>query len=402
MSARTPRVTVVSRIFAPEPAAASFRLSALVKALDDRGADVTVLTVRPHRGSSAASGRSTPGARVRRWPVLRDRTGYVRGYVQYMSFDLPLFFRLLLCRRPDVVVAEPPPTTGVVTRVVCAIRRVPYVYYAADVWSDAATSTGASGPVVSVLRRLEKWALSGARRVIAINDGVAGRVRALGARDVAVVRNGIDTGVFTDAGTPHQDAPTGPYAVYAGTTSEWQGADIFVRAMPRVQAAVPDANLVFLGQGSAWEALQEVAASLPDGGERVRFLPVAPPAVAAQWLRGARACLVSMRPEQGYDFAFPTKVFAGVASGTPVLFAGPGPVREALSQHALGVSTDYDVDEVADEMIELLRQEPTAGTRHRLASWAVQNASAESTGRAAADVVLAAVGRRTVPDGVVA
>lgn len=399
MSARRPRVTVVSRIFSPEPAAASFRLSALVEALADRGADVRVLTVRPHEASATDPGRSRPEVRVSRWPVLRDRTGYVRGYLQYMSFDVPLALRLLFSRRPDVVIAEPPPTTGVVTRAVCAVRRVPYVYYAADVWSDAATSTGASGAVVSVLRRLEAWALSGARRVIAINPGVADRVRELGARDVAVVRNGIDTRVFTDAGPSHPDAPTGPYAVYAGTTSEWQGADIFIRAMHKVQAAVPEASLVFIGQGSAWEALQAEASALPDGGARVRFLPVAPPAVAAQWLRGADACLVSMRPEQGYDFAFPTKVFAGVASGTPVLFAGPGPVREVLSLHALGSFTNYDVDEVADKMIEMLRQEPTAEARRRLAAWAVQNSSADSTGRAAADVVLAATGRGPAQDG---
>lgn len=220
---------VVSRLFAPEPAAAAFRLEALVRALASGGIDVTVLTSRARPGSppadddalsrppadgprlpaDAAQGHlradDAPGAppgdtprgparpgrvRVRRARVLRDSSGYVRGYLPYLSFDVPAALRLLTVRRPDVVVVEPPPTTGVVVRLVCALRRVPYVYYAADVWSDAARSTGSPRVVSALLARLEGWALRGARGVVAVSEGVARRVRELARRevDVEVVR----------------------------------------------------------------------------------------------------------------------------------------------------------------------------------------------------------------------
>src|SRR5690606_39527813 len=78
-------------------------------------------------------GPARPGrVRVRRARVLRDSSGYVRGYLPYLSFDVPAALRLLTVRRPDVVVVEPPPTTGVVVRLVCALRRVPYVYYRSE------------------------------------------------------------------------------------------------------------------------------------------------------------------------------------------------------------------------------------------------------------------------------
>ena len=85
--------------------------------------------------------------------MLRDE-GNVRGYVQYLSYDIPALLRPPRCgdarpcwspsrrRRP-----------GLVVRLVAALQRVPYVYYAADVWSDAAASTGAPAPLVSVLRK---------------------------------------------------------------------------------------------------------------------------------------------------------------------------------------------------------------------------------------------------------
>ena len=132
------RVVLASRLFVPEVAAAAFRLRALTDALAGAGHEVTVLTTR---APEAAGPPPETGARVLRRPVLRDRSGSVRGYLQYASFDVPLAFRLLL-RRMDAVVCEPPPSTGVVVAAVCALRRVPFFYYAADIWSDALVAAG--------------------------------------------------------------------------------------------------------------------------------------------------------------------------------------------------------------------------------------------------------------------
>ncbi|WP_139122919.1 glycosyltransferase family 4 protein [Cellulosimicrobium cellulans] len=382
------KVTLVTRIFRPEPSAATFRLGALADALHVQGHDVEVLTAAAPRRL-----RATPeSVRVRRWPVLRDRSGYVRGYVQYLSFDLPALVRTLLTRRPDVVVSEPPPTTGAAVRLACALRRVPYVYYAADIWSDASASTGAPGVVVRALRAVERWALGGAAHVIAVSPDVAERARALGARRVTVVRNGIDTTVFHPEGNVADGVPPGPYAVYAGTTSEWQGADVFVRAMAKVAPSVRDAKLVFLGNGSAWDDIARTAADLPDGGACVRMVGQVPADVAAGWLRGAQAGLVSLRPGQGYDFAFPTKVFAAVGSGTPVLYAGPGPARPVIEGAGLGRVVDHDVDDVADALVAMLSRPIDQAGRHRLAAWADAHASIRSTGEQAAGVVVGVVG----------
>ena len=390
--APTAHVVLASRIFAPEAAAASFRLAALTDALSQQARQVTVLTVRPTAPAAAAATATSAvpaNVTVSRWPVLRDAAGVVRGYVQYLSFDVPLALRLLLVARPTVVVSEPPPTTGVVVRVISALRRVPYVYYAADIWSDAAASTGAPAPLVRVVAAMERWALRGARAVIAVSDGVAARLGELGVDPdaVTVVRNGIDTSVFTPDGPVPADAPPAPYLVYAGTASEWQGAEIFVEALARVRQSVPDARVVFLGQGSAWSTIAAQAAAFPVGTVDLRG--AVPPEVAAQWLRGAHAALISLRPGLGYDFAFPTKVFAAVACGTPVVYAGPGPARRVISDNALGAVTDFDVEAVAEAMIAALTRPSSPSTSERLAAWVQDNASAARAGAQAADIVTA-------------
>ena len=275
-------------------------------------------------------------------------------------------------------------------RIVCALRRIPYVSYAPDIWSDAARGTPAPRALVEVVAATEEWALRGARQVLAVSEQISERIKAMGVASsaITVVNNGADTRTFTPDGPRHDE---GRYFVYAGTTSEWQGADVFIEALGKVLASHPDVRVVFLGQGSAWDDLQAQAQSLPDG--TVRFLDAIPPEEAAVWIRGAVSSLVSLRPGLGYDFAFPTKVFAAAASGVPVVFAGVGPARDVVRGADLGHAVDYDVDAVAQAMTALLDAAPSdaEGTseRNRLATWARRFGSIERSGTDAARAVLA-------------
>ncbi len=406
----TTRVVVATRIFTPDRAAAAFRLQALVEALVDRDAQVQVLTTRSNDGFMMLFDDDDDGKdddsgvgelSISQWPVLRDASGYVRGYLPYMSFDVPLVLRLLMAQRPDVVVVEPPPTTGVVVRAVTGVRsvisrrRIPYVYYAADVWSDASASTGAPDVVVHLLRAFERWVLAGASDVLAVSDGVADRVRELGARVVHVVPNGIDTDVFcvsdpqpeiTLDRAGRDDIPTTPFFLYAGTASEWQGTEVFAEAMRQVVAQAPEARLVFLGQGSSWPALQAIADELPQGAIELR--PLVPPDDAARWHRAAVGAVVSVKPGLGYDFAYPTKVLAALACGTPVVYAGPGPAAADLTEHRLGEAVPHDTGAVAGAMLRVLRADSDEEAPQRRARWVLEHRSIAATGATAAEVVL--------------
>lgn len=381
------RVAIASRIFAPEPAAASLRLAALAEALVDQGAEVSVLTVVSPRQDPDDATRQY---RIHRFPVLRDRNGYVRGYLQYLSFDVPLFFRILFGRRQSVYVVEPPPTTGFAVRVALAIRRAPYVYYAADLWSDAAEATDVPGLVLRGVRSVERAAIEGAARVLTVNDRMGERAAQIAPRArLVVVGNGADTHAFS----AHGDAvDEGRYLIYAGTASEWQGAGIFIAAFAQIAREVPDLRLVFIGQGSDWDSLRQQASEIAEP-ERVLFLDSLPPAEAARWMRGAVASVASLRPDAGYSVAFPTKIYASWACGTPVVFAGEGQVndfiRDNAAHAALGVACRYDVDEVAEAFRHAVSRSRTGAERHGLGAWASSNVSLQSVARKAADAVIA-------------
>lgn len=360
------RLAIATRIFGPEPSAASFRLAALAESLTESGHDVTVLTTEPPAALGQAETESI--LEIRRFPVLRDRSGYVRGYLQYMSFDIPLFFRVLLARRFDALVVEPPPTTGVAVRLATMLRRIPYFYYGADVWSDAAASTGAPSVVVKVVRLMERFVLSGSRGVLSVNEGVTSRILQIcPSANVETVGNGIDTVTFSMEGPK-----LGPrrFLLYSGTASEWQGAAIFVRAMAALREEIGDLRLVFLGQGSAWLELQRLATELD---APVDFVDAVAPDVAAAWSRGAIAGLASIHPQAGYDFAFPTKIFAAWSTGTPVVFVGNGPARAILgAESMLGIGVDYRDEDVIDAIRGILRRPDQSSV---ISEWARSNVS---------------------------
>lgn len=381
----THRVSLATRIFRPEPAAAAFRLGSLVDALIEAGSSVTVHTAKAPRSllAKAKDFDLASPARILRHRVLRGKDEYLRGYVQYMSFDLPLAWHLLTDETPDVYVCEPPPTTGVITRVISTIKRRPYVYYAADIWSDAAEGAGVHPIVVSTLRAVERWVMSGAADVLAVNEQVAQRVEALGG-SATVIRNGVDTDTFTPDGPASPLAGTS-FFLYAGTMSEWQGSDIFVRAFASVADKLGNTRLVFVGQGSAVGDIRR-AAEEAGIADRVDIVPPVSQDEAAAYQRDARAALVSIRPGIGYDMAFPTKAMAAWASGTPVIYAGPGIARTLITKHGLGWSCNYDVSEIADAMVGAYSatKEPTAVRR-----WAEENASLRALASRAAERIQA-------------
>jgi len=384
VSQRTPRrVIVASRLYPPEVGAAAFRLRALARGLVAEGARVRVVTTAPPRRTAPME--PDDGIEVARFPVLRDAGGNVRGYVQYLSFDVPLFFRLLIARG-DLVVSEPPPTTGIVVAMTSMLRRRPYAYYAADIWSDGLVALGAPRALVRLMRAVEGFVLRHAETVVSVSEEVTEKVIAFGApgSKVVSVGNGVDTDVFTpDGPTPVSSHPT---YVYTGSMSEWQAPAVFVEALAIVRDRFPDASIRFFGQGVDESRIRETSEAL-NIANYVHLGGVIPAAETATWIRGATAALASIRPGIGYDFARPTKTYAAAACGTPVVFAGTGVGAALVDDNALGWSCDFTPHAVAAAMIAAAEAEldgETGRRRSERAGWARENASLAAAGRRAA------------------
>lgn len=386
---------MVSRIFAPEASAASLRLRAVKTGLENMGASIRVVTTEPPLGMSAE-----PDSTISRVPVLRDSEGYVKGYLSYASFDIQAFLKMLTMPRTDFVLVEPPPTTGTVARVACAIRRVPYFWYAADVWSDATDSMDVPAIVKKVVRGLETFAVSGARGCIAVSEGVADRVRQMGAKSVEIVPNGADTDLF------HPEVPqlsstqkeemgiSQPYFIYAGTASGWQGAELFANSFEQIWTPESDLQFLYLTRGDSVPELETIADGLEAKAKSlgVDYAPLivqktVSPEEAAQWQSEAIASCVSIQPGIGYDLAYPTKVLTALACGTPVIYAGAGPAGIDVIDNDLGLSVPYERKSVQEALQIVAQPDLKRWNPARLHEWVVQNRSMKSVGMAVAEYI---------------
>lgn len=382
-------IALVTRLYGPEPGVASYRLAALARALRGAGARVRVLTTIPPRAYRAAL-PDHDGIDVRRAPVLRDRDDYVRGYLQYLSFDIPAFFRVLFSRRVDLFVVEPPPTTGFAVRIACTLRRRPYVYYLADIWSDAVEAIDEPGFVARMVRKVELFALRGAAAVLSASQEFTDRLTELGVTaNVVTVFNGADERLFGPDGPVH--AEDRPYLLYAGTASEMHGAGIFVEAVAQVRERLPEARVVFIGSGAERGKLEAAAAELP--ADAVHFESRLPPETTAEWIRGASATLASVVPDAAYHRMFPVKMYASVTCGTPVLYAGSVPGRSFAEKPGMGWAVDYDVVQVAAAMEDALRAAPDPADRRRRAAVGAAEYSLTACAQRGVNAITAVLGR---------
>lgn len=380
------RVTFATRIFGPEVSAASGILRTWAEEFRDRGADVTVLTAKPPRGAIIDD---PPGINVLRAAVKRDRQQYVRGYLSYLSFDIPLAFRLLFSRRADLYVVEPPPTTVAVVRVIAALRRTPYVVRAADYWSEAAELVTSNRLILGTLRRLEKWGLRGASMLFTAHEPLTHRLEEVGIDTPAIpIGFGADTKDFRYEG---QSPSEFPLFIYAGTHSEWHGAAIFIEAMQHVIEASPRARLAFYGNGEGKDSMQKRAAELGIA-DAIEFHAPIPPALLSPILAGATASVASLAPVPANDYALATKVYSSIAAGCPVIYVGHGPTVAFLTEAehpVIGVAVDYDADSAAAAMIAAASDPMQPRARAELSEWSAGRYSLASIAKRVVDESIA-------------
>ena len=118
------------------------------------------------------------------------------------------------------------------------------------------------------------------------------------------------------------------------------------------------------------------------------------PAVSAweadRWMARASVTLASLRPG-GYDYAYPTKILASLAQGTPVIYAGPGQAARDVTEGGLGVACGLDVDEIAEAMVALASGGAPWAGHEGVRAWVREHRSVVSSSAAAAAVVRAAL-----------
>lgn len=346
------RVLILTQFYAPEPA---LMFTDLARGLRERGHEVQVITGFPcfPYGRTYEGYRQrlfleehVDGALVTRVPQFPDHSrSAIRRALYYLSFALSAAtIGLVRSRRADVVlVYQSAFPVGLAAWVISRLRRIPYVLDVVDLWPESVAATGVRNRLVlSTIRRFVKFIYGRARRINVITKGYWRKLVAMGVPEekLSLIHCWPSTGQFDpvpyDVELAKAEQLEGRFNImYAGTMGPVQDlrtvldAAVFLRDLPAVQ-------FVMVGDGVQQSDLMRLAAER--GAENVRFLCRRSAEELQRMFPTAGALLVHLKPDPMSSVSIPSKTFAYMASGRPILMAVEGEASELVERHKCGIT----------------------------------------------------------------
>lgn len=335
----------------PVEAGVAVMVLALATHQRDRGFDVTIACPAsgwlPERAAAA-------GLRVVPWEATRAPGPSVLREVRALA-------RVVRDVAPDLVHLHSS-KAGLAGRLAVRGRRA--TIFMPQAWSFHAVRGNARRLARQWERVATRWhdrtvAVSEAERAVGVAAGIGG--------PMVVIPNGIDTRRFVplDAAARAETRaalgmPDGLVAVCVGRLCEQKGQDVAVRAWRSVRAAVPTAELVFVGEGPDRAALEAAAAP--------GVTLVGARSDVERWL-GAADLVVAPSRWEGFSIA----LLEAVSCGASIVATDVAGAREALRDDGGAVVPVDDADAFAAAVVERLQQ-PARRARESAAN---RSASAE-------------------------
>jgi glycosyltransferase involved in cell wall biosynthesis len=169
--------------------------------------------------------------------------------------------------------------------------------------------------------------------------------RGIAAEHVEVVPPGLDHRTHA-LGAPDRSAPK---ILWIGRLEPYKRADVMITAMKTIAAAMPTAELVIVGEGSARRALEEQvrAAGL---SAKTRFTGFIAEPEKIEWLRRA-SVVVNSSEKEGWGMT----VIEGNACGVPSVSSDVPGLRDSVRHEETGFLYEYgNADALAKAVLRLL------------------------------------------------
>lgn len=363
---------MVTQYFWPE----NFQINHIVRALTERGHQVTVLTGKPNY----PTGKFFPGysylghardqfgaAEVLRIPVIpRGRGDGMRLALNYLSFvmNARLFGVRQLKGQFDAVFcyAPSPFTVGLTALSAKRCTGAPLLIWVQDLWPESVASAGGI-KARWVLRLLDAMVLHiyrGADRVLVQSPGFVPHVARAGiaAKRIVDFPQSVDP-LFQPLpakASPEQGAmmPAGFRVMFAGNIGQAQDFETVLEAAERLRDHA-EIKWVIIGYGRRHAFLAEEV-ERRGLADRFALLGQHPEASMPLFFAHADALLVTMRQDPIFAKTIPTKIQSYLASGKPIIAGMDGEgARIVVESEAGFVAPASDPQRLAQAVLKLYR-----------------------------------------------
>jgi len=359
------RVLVLSHYYDPEPIP---KPAELAQELRRRGHTVFVVTGYPNY----PAGTLYPGFRLYLFqkesrdgiPVLRTfelpyhGRSSVGRFLNYTSFMFSSLLGAFLTPSCDVIyVWHPPMTTGIAAVIISFLKRAPFVYDVQDIWPESIISSGWKLPPVAVwiLHRMERIIYGRAKKILVVTQGAKENLLAKGVspEKVVVASHWFDSDIFLGGSCGIRDVRSrynikkNQFVVmFAGNLGLMQGLETLIHTANRLREC-KEILFVLVGDGVDRDRLRAMTSEM--SLENVLFIEKQPMSEMPSYLSSADALLVLLRDSKLSECIIPTKTFAYMAAGKPIVAAANGACADLVRNAKAGLSV---VPDCADALVE--------------------------------------------------
>ncbi len=328
------KLVVITPHFAPDVAPTGTVMTRIVHELVGRGHRIDVITSLPwYRDHAVEPGyrgklvrhEDAPWGRITRMHPFPapDKRALLHRAAAFGAFSL--MGAALGARGPDVdgvLAVSPPLTLGLTGWAAARARRAAFVFNIQDVFPDVAVELGVleEGPLLSAVRRLERFCYERADAVTVLSEDLQDNVRAKTSRadKVRVVPNFVDLVAVSPGERDNSyrrefELQGKTVVMYAGNVGLSQSLDTVVEA---AAALAHEEDLVFVinGHGARRAELERQARGLTN----VRFVDMQPFQRLGEVLSAADIHLVPLKKGLAHS-SVPSKTYSILAAGRPLI-----------------------------------------------------------------------------------
>lgn len=342
------RILLLTFHYFPEP---NTKPHDLARELTRRGHDVTVVTGFPHYpGERLYDGyrmrlrqwETIDGIPVLRVPLLINRSkSSMRRIIYYLSFTFSsIFMATFLVRKPDVIWTY---GLGLPGLFLSKLKRTPYVHEVQDLWPEWGRTAGIGMQdwLFNLLAWQERRIRRSAKAVSTISEGFKRVLIEKGTPEekITIIPNWANEDNFYPADA---DPDLGKRerlhnrfnVMYIGNVGAAQALGVVLDAATHLRD-LPNVQFVIIGDGIEHEHLVQQARQADL--DNVIFLGSRPQNQVAAYAAFANALLIHLKANPEYAITIPSKTYAYLATGKPVLAAMTGDAADLIQKHEAGL-----------------------------------------------------------------
>ena len=369
------KILVLTQYYYPEPVE---KIHDLACGLMKLGNEVAVLTGNPcyPKGNIYEGYKnrwvvdSHDGVQIYRVPQFSDHSrSAIRRAVYYLSFAISaLISGVFIGKKPDVILvylAALP--VGITGWLLSKIFRVPFVLDVVDLWPESVSSSGIikNEAVENIIQKVALLVYKRAKSICAVTEGFKVNIinKGIEKSKVCVINNWMPSETYLDGS--ENPKPSNSITekcrdkfivMYAGNIGTFQNVGTIIAAADILRE---NDEILFVIVGNGVEYQKLVEQSEISGLPNVIFLGRKKPEEMPELYALADVLIVHLVPSLLADISIPSKTYAYMTSGKPVLMAVKGEAEKFVNENGFGISVKpVNPQAMAEGILTLFKKTP--------------------------------------------